>query len=107
MFDSYFIDAIEEEYEDIMHKPNLLEDADPVNHHIRMSSKVTEPCKPYHRHLRNDKNSFKNVTTSSNIYHKEIRCCKLSSRKKYRPRHCVHNIKRPYLDFEKMQKVSY
>ena len=92
---------------DTKRNPNLLNGEKPVSLHHAMSSRAPVSCTPYHRHLRNDTTNLKNVTTSSNIYHKEIRCCKLSSRKKYRPRHCAHNIKRPYLDFEKMQKVGY
>jgi len=87
------------------HKTNLLDDAEAFDVSLQLSSKASSTCKPYHRHLRNDKSNFANVSTLSNRYHREIRCPKLSSRKKCRPRHYVHNIKRPYLDFEKMQKL--
>ena len=100
------ISVIEKASEESKHKTNLLDDVEAFDVSLQISSKASSTCKPYHRHLRNDKSNFANVSTLSNRYHREIRCPKLSSRKKCRPRHCVHNIKRPYLDFEKMQKVG-
>merc|ERR1719278_176487 len=92
-------------YDKISNKMKVLDGLDADSVTVAIPSTSSESCKPYHRHLRNDKNNFVNVATSSNLYRTEIRCSTLCSRKKCWPRHYVHNIKRPYLDFEKMQKL--
>ena len=101
----YLFQVRKNRYDKISNKMKVLDglDADSVTAGIPSTS--SESCKPYHRHLRKDKNNFVNVATSSNLYKTQIRCSTLCSRKKCWPRHYVHNIKRPYLDFEKMQKV--
>ena len=100
-----FFQVRKNRYDKISSKIKVLDGLDANSVTLEIPSTSSDSCKPYHRHLRNDKNNFVNVATSSNLYRTEIRCSTLSSRKKRWPRHYVHNIKRPYLDFEKMQKV--
>ena len=100
-----FFQVRKNRYDKISSKIKVLDGLDANSVTLEIPSTSSDSCKPYHRHLRNDKNNFVNVATSSNLYRTEIRCSTLSSRKKCWPRHYVHNIKRPYLDFEKMQKV--
>jgi hypothetical protein len=70
-----------------------------------LPNKISKSAHPYHFHSKHSKTKFIDMSNMSNVCCKQNRCCKILPRRKHRSSR-VHHIKRPCLDFEKMQKVT-